>query len=190
MAQTNLTYGIEVMGDPMGGISAVVSSLPIGAELGQERLWNGVYYRLVYSPCTSTIGIGQICSPLVSSPASPYYVSPTTVSDAGQALGAVVVVHSTVTTNTYFWGAFRGYPVKLQGASMSLATGTKLFLSVTGYVRTSVSGTNATDIIGGANPIIGYVVGGVATTSLSTGAATVMTGVPSGDCAIYLPPLC
>lgn len=185
----------QVFGDEgLGSISGVVSSLPVGATLGDERMHNGVQYRLMFNSGNSQISPGFIGSPksLASGAVNtgPYSCTVSSVSQTGHALGAVVCVNATATTGTYFWGAFRGYPVKLAGNVNSYASGTRLMVGDNGGVCTNVTGATAQVIQPDAAcyvvaTVIGQAYSGIASTT--TGLATVMTGVPSGDCFVSFP---
>ena len=107
----------NVQGSPFE-ISAVVTSLPAGPQLGDERVYNGVTYRLVFNAANSQISTGRYASP-VPLDGGLYSVTVTTTSDANHHLGAVVVHHATATTGTYFWGAIRGVVPMVPSATIS-----------------------------------------------------------------------
>ncbi|GAG48265.1 unnamed protein product, partial [marine sediment metagenome] len=135
----------KVHGDAgLGGVSGVVSSLPIGYQLGEEREQDGYHYRLMYSTANSDVAPGFILSPLNTGANGPYSGTITTTSDTRAGNGAGVVRHTTLTTNTYGWVCTRGYPVTLAGSLASGVTGASLMVAADGGVApyaTSVTGT-------------------------------------------------
>ena len=163
----------------LGGISGVVSSLPVGYTLGEERLFEGIWYRLMYNAGNSQANPGLVVAPL--GVGGPFSGTITTTSDGGQGYGAVVVKHATATTGTYFWGAFKGYPVKVQGGTASIATGGDFMIAVDGAVSTHTTAATAT-VIGQRETrvLVGRNMG-------QTSAATITTLTASGDCYIDFP---
>jgi len=89
----------------LGPISSVVTSLPVGYNLGDKRIESGIKYVLVHNAGNSQIGPGFIASPIFS--AGPYSLTISTAVGVNDHLGAVVVVHATATTGSFFWGAFQ-----------------------------------------------------------------------------------
>lgn len=177
MAQTDH----RVYGDAgLGTVSSVVASLPVGYTLGEERQQDGVHYRLMYNAGGEQIDQGEIASPIASG-GGPYSATVTTVTDTANAYGAVVAHNATATTGTYFWGAFRGYPIPLKGDSASHATGTSIMVGVDGGVATFVTFATA-GAAGQRNPnaVIGVVIGATAT-------GTITTDTRSGDVLIDFP---
>lgn len=178
----------RVYGDAgLGSVSGVVSSLPAGYTLGEERQEAGVWYRLMYNAGGEQVDQGLICSPFSYrsgvAHAGPYSGTVTTTSDAAHAYGAVVAHNATATTDTYFWGAFRGYPIPLSGGASSHATNTDICVGVDGGVSTFVTAATA-GAVGQRNPnaIIGRVIGATTT-------GTITTDTRSGDVAIDFPRL-
>lgn len=171
----------------LGSVSGVVSSLPAGYTLGEEREEEGIAYRLMYNAGGEQVDQGLICSPASYrsgvAHAGPYSGTVTTTSDAAHAYGAVIAYNATATTDTYFWGAFRGYPLQVQGDSNSHATGTYIMVGVDGGVATAVTAATA-DAVGQRNPnaIIGLNIGAAAS-------KTITTGTLSGDVIVEFPRL-
>lgn len=189
----------ETFGDEgLGGISGTVSTLSVapGVQLGEERMYNGVMYRLMFNTGNSQINPGFICSPKSAGSnavnCGPFSGTVSTVSGLGHALGAVVVQHATVPTGNYFWGAFKGYPVGVAGMVQSYASGSKLAVGTDGTVCTMVTAATAAAIDPNAQvycigSVIGQAYSGIASTV--TGLATVMTNTKSGDVFISFPDL-
>lgn len=127
----------QVVGNAMGGISSVVSSLPPGARLGDERVLNGILYRLVYNAGTAQIIPGNVASPvpLVS---STFSVTVSTLSDSRNHLGAVSCYHATAAASTYFWGVRAGSGVPLI-PSATIAAGQMVMVGLNGKVTSAPS---------------------------------------------------
>ena len=116
----------------MGSISAVVASLPNGATLAEERIHSGVRYKLCYNAGNSQILPGNLAAPV-----SGGGIASVTVTMASQAgnVGFVVCNHTTATTGTYFWGAFRGVVAGLIGDTVSIPTGNHICVGADGTVQ-------------------------------------------------------
>lgn len=125
----------NIQGSPLE-ISAVVTSLPIGPQLGDERVYNGVTYRLSFNAANSQISQGRYASP---SPLDGglYSVTVTTTSDANCHLGAVVVHHATATTGAYFWGARKGVVPMVPSATVS--AGIIMMCGISGIIASGPS---------------------------------------------------
>lgn len=85
-------------------ISAVVSSLPVGYNMGERREYNGDIYRLCYNMSNQQVLPGYlVCANIGSAlAAGPYTCTISTVTEVNQTvIGAVK--HATATTGTYFW---------------------------------------------------------------------------------------
>lgn len=157
----------------LGGISSVVATLPAGANLGEARVVNGVKYRLVCNASTSAQQIpGLVLSPLAAGATGAYSVG-TGASALHAHIGAVIVVHATVPTANYFWGAVSGSGLKVIGDNTSVPTGSGFYISANGAV-TLMPGSVIT-----GNVVIGINNGSAASKTITTGAA-------SGDCLIFL----
>lgn len=130
------TYDNRVFaGGGLGGVSAVVSSLPAGYVLGEERWENGIKYRLFYNAGNSEIGPGFAGSPRPVG-SGPYSITITTTSKTFDGVGACVVHNATATTGTYFWGAVRGYLASGVVADAStITTGTAFYLAANGKMN-------------------------------------------------------
>lgn len=126
----------------LGGVSGVVSSLPAGYTLGEERRVDGNDYRLVYNNGNSQATVGNV---VVNDGSGVGAYSCTISSTAGtippKAVG--VVKHATLTTGTYGWVLTRGDAGKLIASNVSLATGALIEVKVNGVVgdTTVASGT-------------------------------------------------
>lgn len=88
----------------LGAISAVVSSLPAGYNLGDKRMYDGDLYRLMYNACNQQINTGYLVARNVGSAAAagPYSVTVSTTTEVAQHVCGMVK-HATATTGTYFW---------------------------------------------------------------------------------------
>ena len=173
-----MTEAIHVYGDGgMAALSAVVSSLPLGYNLGDRRVdpATGYEYRLVYNAGTTQISTGFFATPAAGS-VGLNSVTVSTASNSNHHLGAVVCHNATATTGTYFWGMKYGKPGGVSGQTQSIVTGSAFFISVNGEVDKAT--TVATALAG--NVTIGVNLGGSAT-------ATITTGAQSGDVFVSLP---
>ena len=129
-------------GGALGSISGVTDTLPAGLTLGEERVVGGVRYRLMYNAAAnSTVDRGLVASPV--GVGGPYSCSITTTSASYNAYGAVVCNNQTAATGDYFWGAYNGYPVKMQAGTASIATDSTIMVSVLGTVSSFITGVTA-----------------------------------------------
>ena len=150
----------------MGGISSVVSSLPIGMTLGESRHLEEIDYRLVYNNGGAQIVPGEAA---VQASVGPYSLTVTSTSKGDNHVGAVVCHHATATTSTYFWGVTRGYlPEGVVGDNASTPTGS--FIAI---------GSNGSFNLMPGSVVTGKVVSGKNLGSVAS--ATVTTGARSGD---------
>ena len=156
----------------LGGVSSVVTSLPLGYSLGQIRIESGVKYKLVHNAGNSDIKPGFIGSPIPLAGSTLNSVTVSTASKSYHHVGAVVVVHATATTASYFGGAIRG-AVPVAADNTSVATGAAVYVAANGQVELMPQ-----SVVTG-NVVIGVNVG-------DTAAATVTTGAKSGRVAINL----
>ena len=155
----------------MGGISSVVATLPAGATLGEARVVNGVKYRLVCNASTSAQQVpGTLLSPLAGG--GPYSVG-TGSSQLFAHIGAALVVHATVPTANFFWGAIAGSGLKVIGDNTSVPTGSAFYISGNGAVTLFPQSIITGNVVAGIN------LGGSASKTVTTGAA-------SGDCLLLL----
>lgn len=155
----------------LGGISSVVATLPLGATLGESRVVAGVKYRLVCNASTSAQQIpGSLLSPLSSG--GPYSIG-TGSSQLFAHIGAALVVHATVPTANFFWGAVSGSGLRVIGDNTSIPTGSAFYISGNGAVTLFPQSIITGNVVAGIN------LGGAATKTVTTGAA-------SGDCLIVL----
>lgn len=156
----------------LGGISSVVSSLPVGYNLGEIRTESNVVYKLCYNAGNSQINPGWLGSPANGS-VGPNSLTISTASQKFHHYGAALVVHATATTGTYFWGAVRGSGLAVAADNTSVPTGSAFYVGVNGTVdlmpQSLVTG----------NVVIGVNLGGAASKTVTTGAA-------SGDCVVNL----
>lgn len=151
----------------LGGISGVVSSLPAGYELGEERREDGKDYILAYNAGGEQAGPGYFLTPIKTG-AGPYSMTVTTTSKTHDHLGACLVQHATATTDTYFWGLVKGVAAGVVADNISVATGSAFYIASDGQVSLMPQSV-ATGI-----EIVGRNMGSGAT-------KTVTTGVQSGD---------
>lgn len=122
----------------LGSIDEVVSSLPAGYELGEERVHtDGNVYRLFYNACNQQISTGYLAARNVGSAAAagPYSATVTTTTEVAYN-AACAVVQATATTGTYFWGLVetRGEPVSLNGVTAVAGDGTYIHPAADGQV--------------------------------------------------------
>ena len=125
----------QVMGDEgLGGISATVTSLPVGYTLGERRQEGNIDYKLVYNAGDAQVAAGLVLSPVPLS-GGPYSVTVTTVTGLGNEAGMVVNHHGTVPASSYFWGVTRGYLASgLVATGVTLATGFAIQVAAGGSV--------------------------------------------------------
>lgn len=169
----------------MGGVSSVVATLPSAFLLGESRSIAGIKYRLCCNASTVQANPGTILSPVFSAGA---YSVATGGSASFAHMGAVLVVHATATTGSFFWGAVYGYSamqvgsgtvsvlgpqLKVQGDNTSVPTGSAFYISANGAVTVFPASVITGNIAAGIN------VGRIA-------AATVTTGAASGDIFLFL----
>lgn len=131
-------YGYQQIGGSSFDISSVVSTLPAGVSLGDEKVYNGVAYKCVYNPNSAVISKGFYASP-VSIGGGPYTVTVSTVSDANHGVGAVVCVHATATTDTYFWGAYKGIVAMAASAGSAIPAGALAMPGLGGKITSAPS---------------------------------------------------
>ena len=119
------------VGTDLGKVSGVVTSLPAGYVLGEER-WEALKkYRLVFNAGGASGAIGNVMASVGST--GPYSVTVTTASDSNHHVNAVVVANSTATTGSFFWGLVQGRTALTTG-NTSAATGQAIFISAAGVV--------------------------------------------------------
>jgi hypothetical protein len=98
----------------------------------------------------------------------------TCVSQQFNHVGAALVVHATLTTGTYGWGAVYGSGLKVIGDNTSIPTGSAFYISgSSGQVTLFPQSLATGNVVAGVNN------GGAASKTVTTGAA-------SGDCLIVL----
>lgn len=160
----------------LGSVSSVVSSLPAGYTLGEERMEQGAtggqkYYRLVYNAGGAEVGQGYFAKPVGS--AGPYSMTVTMASKTNAHIGAVLCENATSTTGTYFWGMVRGRSDAGVVGEASIATGGAF------YIATDGAATLMPQSVVTGNIPIGINLGAAAS-------KTVTTGALSGDVYINL----
>jgi hypothetical protein len=143
----------------LGGISSVVSSLPLGYTLGERRTVSGVEYKLVFNAGNSEIQPGNVAAPILAL-AGVNSVTVSTSSQGNNHIGGVVNVHATAPTANYFWGATRGVVGGLIGDSASIPTGSAFAIGANGSVQLMPQSV-----------VTGKVVVGVVLTTVSNGGA-------------------
>jgi hypothetical protein len=134
----------------------------------------------MYNAGGEQIDQGLVAS-VESSGGGPYSCTVTTTSDGLDGYGAVLCHHATATTDTYFWGVVRGYPVKLKAGTASIATGTDFMIGVDGAVTTHTTAATAT-VIGQRQTrvLVGQNIGALAD-------STITTDTRSGDAMVDFP---
>lgn len=158
----------------MGGVSAVVATLPGGYTLGEVRYdkSSNLKYRLVYNAGNSQASPGFVVTPAAGS-VGPYSVTVSTASKSNHHFGAGVVYNATLTTGTYGWVVIRGRVGGLVGDASSIPTASAFYIGANGQVELMPQ-----SVITGSVQI-GINLGGAAS-------KTVTTGTKSGDCIIDL----
>lgn len=169
----NNTQGQHMVDAGLGGISAVVSSLPLGYNLGHVRFdTSGNKYKLVYNAGNSQASTGFVVTAQAGS-VGPHSVTVSTVSQKHGHLGAGLVVHATLTTGTYGWALLSGANVSVVGDVSSIPTGSAFYIGTDGKVELMPQS------LATGNTVIGVNLGGSAS-------KTVTTGTKSGDCLIQI----
>lgn len=114
-------YGYQNVGGSPLDVSSVAGSLPIGPQLGDVKIVNGIKYRLFFNDGGDVIYPGYMFK-AKGAGQGPYSVTVTTTTESVSGIKGVVL-NATATTNTYFWGAVYGHPVKMAASNISIATG-------------------------------------------------------------------
>lgn len=152
----------KVFGGPiLGQLSAVATSLPLPYKLGLERIEsNGDVYKLFHNTCNQQISKGFAFARNTGSAAGagPYSATLTTVTEVAYN-AAGMVVHSTATTGSYFWGLVKnvasavayvgGTALATPGTYMQVAANGVFTNGTTQAVGYSVA-TNVTAVLGGS----------------------------------------
>lgn len=122
----------------LGSVSGVVSSLPVGYTLGEERAEGTNKYRLVYNNGNSQASVGYV---LVNdgSGVGPYSCTITSTAGTIPPKAVGVVKHATLTTGTYGWALVKGDAGKLVVSNVSIATGALVEVKVGGVVGDTVA---------------------------------------------------
>lgn len=171
MADQNDSTPYQFFADAgLGGISSVVSSLPLGYSLGDERTVNSVQYRLVHNAGNSQINPGFLGTPANGS-VGPHSITISSASQKFHHMGAALVVHATLTTGSFGWGAVKGYGLSVAADNTSVPTGSAFYVGVNGTVDLMPQSVVTGNLVCGIN------LGGSATKTVTTGAA-------SGDCFV------
>jgi hypothetical protein len=147
-----------IAGSPLGSVSGTVTSLTQapGYYLGDKRYHNGVKYELVYNAGNSEIPPGYSCLQAtwtVAGVLTPYSVTITTTTEGSQGHRGMNN-NATAVTGTYFWMAYEGFPVSLVASNISIATGARVGVALSGKFVTTDSvncivGTNVGDLASG-----------------------------------------
>jgi len=149
-------YGDEGLGSPSG----VVTSLPVGYALGEERVRDNIKYQLVYNNGNSAIEPGNLCiSTSVVANQTLYSVTLTSVTESVAGIRGCCH-HATVATGSYFWMVRHGHPVNLMASNISIATAAKVGPAAAGKVVTTDTAAN----------YVGYNVGDAASATATTDA--------------------
>lgn len=153
---------------PLGGISAVVTTLPDGNVLGETRIYEGVHYKLVYQ-AAGDASPGKVNSPIPVG-SGPYSMSSNTVSDGVNHMGAVVCIHASAVSGSYYWGAYKGVVASMvASAGSAIPTGKFAMVGADGFITSAPS--LPTELVGNAADAI-YVI------------STAPSGVQGGSCYI------
>ncbi len=158
-------------GTDLGKVSGVVTSLPAGYVLGEERWEAQKKYRLVYNSGGASGAIGNFMTNVGST--GPYSLTVTTASDSNQHLNAVVVHNATATTGAYFWGLVQGRCALTTG-NASVPTGTAVYISAAGVAGNYASFSIGTLALG--NAPVGYCLGAATQVTGMTGLSNVLGG--------------
>lgn len=152
----------ETFGDEgLGGISNTVSTLSVapGVELGEERIYQNTKYRLFFNAGNSQISKGRCFVNSLTVGNGRYSVTVSTITETVfKVMGAVV--HSTVPTGNYFWGATYGGPVALLVSNVSVATQALLMVAADGNHTLTATTTAGIAINGGPTGTTDTVSGG------------------------------
>lgn len=149
-------------------VSATVATIPVGCTLGEERISNGVTYKLCYNAGTAAIPQGHIASPMLAN-CTPASVAVSTLSRTQHHIGGVVACNTSVSAGLYFWGARKGVVGGMVGDAASLPTGSYLIIGAGGTVTLCP-----------ASAVTGAAFGIVITTVSNGGTAT-------GNCYVSFP---
>lgn len=136
--QNRMVYGDE----GLGGISANVTSLPVGYQLGERRHVSGVDYVLAYNKGNSAADQGCLLAATVGCGVLPYSVTVTTVTESVNPAIVGWVQNATVPTASYFWMATYGFPAGLRASNISIATGVFVGPAAAGLVITTNTTAN------------------------------------------------
>lgn len=126
----------------LGTVSGVVSSLPAGYSLGEQRVLDENTYRLVYNSGGEQATVGNVMIGGAGG-IGPYSCTVTTAAGDIPPKAIGVVKHATLTTDTYGWLLTRGDAGKLIASNVSIATGAIIEVKVGGVVgdTAAASGT-------------------------------------------------
>lgn len=159
-----MLYGNKMMqadASELAQVSGVVASLPVGYTLGEERMFNGDIYRLLYNACNQQISPGHLVARNTGSAAAagPYSCTITTTTESLQYVAALVK-HATATTGTYFWGLTESLKnaVSLNAVTAVQGTGVAILPAANGQVTNGTTtacigycvGTSVTGTTGGS----------------------------------------
>lgn len=159
------------VGDGLGGVSGVVTALPGGFVLGEERWENGIKYVLCYNAGNSQAVPGKLLSPYGVAGGGAYSVTVTMATGVLSKYGAVAVHNATATTGTHFWGVKQGYLASgLISSGTTLQTGYAVLMGTDGNAE-GLSNVMSAQTVGLAQAVIGFVVNGP-----SAGTTTVRQG--------------
>lgn len=148
----------------LGSVSGVVGSLPAGYTLGEERMEDNKFYRLVYNAGGAEVGQGYFATPLKTG-AGPFSMTVTTTSKSFAHVGAVLCENVTATTGTYYWGMVRGHSdTGVVGDAASTPTGSAFYIGSDGKANLHPQSAMTGQVAAGIN------LGGAATKTITTGA--------------------
>jgi hypothetical protein len=150
-----MLYGNKLTQADGGGlseISGVVATLPQGFNLGEERMYDGDLYKLMYNACNQQINTGYLVARNLGSAAAagPYSVTVSTTTEVNQTVCGLVK-HATATTGTYFWALTETMknPVAVSTVTAIASTGVFVLPAANGVIGN-----------GTVTSVIGYSVAG------------------------------
>lgn len=131
----------------LAGISATVASLPAGYNLGEQRMYDGDLYRLMYNACATQVIPGYLVARNLGSALAggPYSCTISTTTEVNQTVCGAVK-HATAAAGYYFWGLTETMknPVTLSGVTAIGSNGVFVYPAANGQIA---NGT-VTSIIG------------------------------------------
>lgn len=119
----------------LGSVSATVATLPVGCTMGEERVHEGITYRLCYNAGTAAIAQAKVASPVCLANCGIGSVAVSTLSNHGDHIGVVIARNTSVSAGLYFWGAARGEVGAAIMEDASAPTGTLVSVGNAGVLQ-------------------------------------------------------